>query len=308
MNILGHNYLKIRNEGIIPVISYAKINLSEYKVHVLKNALIDHFNFVENPSSKLFYFTVPKSIINKALLAEAEQFYIRSLFQDQDQNLIKIYGSNSWQFTTQYYRYFFLLTSLQRILKKGYFFLNSEQASYLSDASNVFLHSIVKFEKGNYEFKIIAENASNDYIVSLKPAGSDVHKLMWYDFKTLINKLVANSKPGSDECAFLTLLKQKINIEKTFSPSTTRNNINYSSSICLLELNKKIYCPTIDINRLSQILSEISTSISSDINVSIKLSLVLTEYINILVKELLNDLKSRNNQSLKLLDKYLKYS
>jgi hypothetical protein len=299
MKILSRNFNTIRNEYCIPLVEHLDIKMQEYHRLKVKNVILYNSLSVVNDNNNHYIFDVPISILHKAIISEIEQFYIRSKILLDDYNYLESNGSQSWRFTTQYYRFFFLTTCIQRIHKNGYFFLNEEQAKYLSDIASTFLNSLVKISKGNWEFNVIKKNVNN-YQVLLKPAGSNVHQLMWSNLKRNLKKFIKNSQ--KEEKQFLEQLRIIINSTQNYSPSNTRNTLNYHAETSIFEIKKSIYCNSISKGALFKKLFLLNPS--SDINNKIKITNILTEYLDLFLDEIINDLDVREKNGFKLIKKY----
>jgi len=302
MDLLARNFNTIRNDYSIPLVSDSEIKLKEYSSLRIKDVILFHFSGVQNNADNYYIYNVPISLFNKAIVSEVEQFYIKSLLQLKDFNCLVGEGSPSWRFTTQYYRYFFLLTCFQRIQKNGYLFINNQQATHLTSASNLFLNSPVKIARGNYEFQIVGKHTAKNYLIGMKPAGSDLHKLMWYNLKGNINTFILNSR--GDERRFLEKLKNVYNSAQDYSPSNTRNILNYNAETSILELEKAVYCNFVPTENLVKTLSSIKSA--TELNSKIQITSIITQYLHVFFTELLKDLLSRNKKSLKLIKKFEK--
>lgn len=89
----------------------------------------------------------------------------------------------------------------------------------------------------------------------------------------------------------------------TFSPASTRNEINYSSKTSIEELDNKIYCNKIKFEKIDSALGKIKLHTDNN-NDKIKLTSIMTIYFSEMMSKLLSDLASRNKKSCKLISKY----
>lgn len=304
--LLQRSYRWVRNDYVLPIIGDSKINLREYPSMRLKKVILEYpTSAVVSPEGNII-FTVPKSYLNKAIISEAEQFFVRASYQKLDYNQLIIKGSGSWKVTTQYYRYFFLANSLQRILNSGFFWINDDEIQYLSTIVSHYLGAEHKYEKGNYQFSISnpdPENVNiNNYEVVLAKAGRDMHKETWINLKGTLNQLI--QKSNKSERLFLEKLKKTYNGLSNYSPSTVRNSINYPSEISVSEINNLINCPNVKLAELENALEIIKAD--SEQNKGIRMTSIISEYLELLISNLLGELQFREEKSCKLITKFEK--
>lgn len=295
------NYLTVRNKYTIPTIKNSKIGLRDYQHLKLKKAVFENFIDVSNPHNNDYLFKVPKSIIDKSRLSEIEQFFLRAKFQQSDFVSLKEEGTPSWMITTQYYRLFFLTTCLQRILNIGYFWVNKNESNQASTLMTHYIDSFTQLGSGNFRYIIEQDKSDqNIYNVFMSQTGPNLHELSWLELKTTLNKFIENS--NNEERKFLEGLKKAYNKMGEFSPSTIRNEVNYSSETAIKELNNQIFCFPINKENIISLVNSFNERCR--INSGSKLTIIISEYLDILITALLKDIYSRNKNSCKLIIKY----
>jgi len=304
--LLQRGYKWIRNDYLLPIIVDSKINLREYPSMKLKKVILEYPISAEVSPDGEIIFSVPKSYLNKAIISEIEQFFVRASYQKLDYNQLVGNGSGSWKVTTQYYRYFFLANCLQRILNSGFFWINDDEIQYLSTILSSLTGEDHKYEKGNYQFRINEADPEdvnvNYYEVVLVKAGRDMHKETWLNLKGTLNQLI--QKSNTSERLFLEKLKQTYNGLSNYSPSTVRNGINYPSEISISEIKNLINCPSVKLDELENTLELISAY--SNQNKGIRMTSIISEYLELLISNLLGELRFRQIDSCKLITKFEK--
>lgn len=285
MELFGRNFLKIRNESIIPLIGYGiKKNKTEYWgfKDVITNNLIS-LNKISNNSYEL---EISKSDFYKALHCDIELFLNKATVQYND-FLVSHNNSPTWSFVTLYYFTFFSMTTLFRLLRKGFIFLQEEQVKNIENFSLAMYSDVIKVNPGNYYFSFIKENAVGNVIISLNHKGEGVHKLSWIQLESTIREFLSSC--DTDEKTFFTSLLNFFRFYKSDFPSTLRNTLNYHGSSSMLDLDKKLFYITLQLNTESIVRGtlalKVDRSLESQINAVSYLSTFLFKYINELYQE-----------------------
>lgn len=298
--MFGQNYHHIRNDYALNLLDI-KLNLRDYKHIKFKTSVLENIINAKEIGDKTFEIDVPRQIFYKAINVEFELYHLRSKIQLNDFYLSENI-SQSWKFTTFYYFFFFTNVALHRLLNKGYIFLDQSSATGLSSTLNVFFPYITKLGSGNWSFRKICETTST-ITIELKQVGSNVHQLVWQDllltFKYFTTKM--STKPLDSEKSILDNIYNNIKGRQSFSPSETRNYLNYVSEIALEELENKIFCPQIKIENFIKNLS--SFSYNGNLSSKINLSIIIGQYLFIFNKKIIEDLQEREKNQFKLLNK-----
>ena len=298
--MFGLNYHHIRNDYALNLLD-VKINLRAYKHIKFKTSILENIINAKEIGEKTFEIYVPRQIFYKAINVEFELYHLRSKIQLNDFYLSKNI-SESWKFTTFYYFFFFTNVALHRLLNRGYIYLDQASAHNLSSTLNVFFPYVTKLGSGNWSFRKIAETTST-VTIELKKVGSNVHQLVWQDLILTIKHFITktSTKLSDPEKSILDNIYNNIKNRQNFSPSETRNYLNYVSEVALEEINNKILCPQ---NKIENFLKNLSSfSYSDNLLSKINLSIIIGQYLFILNKKIIEDLQEREKNQFKLLNK-----
>ena len=298
--MFGLNYHHIRNDYALNLLD-VKINLRDYKHIKFKTSIFENIINAKEIGEKTFEIYVPRQIFYKAINVEFELYHLRSKIQLNDFYLSKNI-SESWKFTTFYYFFFFTNVALHRLLNRGYIYLDQASAHNLSSTLNVFFPYVTKLGSGNWSFRKIAETTST-VTIELKKVGSNVHQLVWQDLILTIKHFITktSTKLSDPEKSILDNIYNNIKNRQNFSPSETRNYLNYVSEVALEEINNKILCPQ---NKIENFLKNLSSfSYSDNLLSKINLSIIIGQYLFILNKKIIEDLQEREKNQFKLLNK-----
>lgn len=304
--MFGQNFVRIKSKYSIDLID-TNIKLTEYKKHKFRSTLLENIISVkEKPNSNnTFLVEVPRSLFYKSISSEFEQYYVRSLLQLSDFNIMDEKINDSWKYTTFYYFFFFSNVALHRYLQKGYIYLDKANTVTLNQIFSLLLPDPVSLGTGNWFFKKKSETVTNVEI-ELSKVGGNVHQLIWKDLKSTIKFFENESarKNNNVENSILKNLHQILKTNKDFSPSEVRNYLNYVSEISIEELDNKILCPK---TKESDFIKNLSKYNYNNSNLSqINLSLLIGQYIHSFNSEIIKDIEIRNSKSFKLKKKYLR--
>lgn len=298
--MFGLNYNYIRNDYALNLLD-VKINLRDYKNIKFKTSVLENIISAKEIGDKSFEIDVPRQVFYKAINVEFELYHLRSKIQLNDFYKSKDI-SESWKFTTFYYFLFFTNVALHRLLNKGYIYLDQASAINLSATLNIFFPYVTKLGSGNWSFRKLSETTST-VTIELKQVGSNVHQLVWQDLVLTLKQFTSktSTKPGDPEKTIIDNIYNNIKGRQNFSPSETRNYLNYVSEVALEEIEKKILCPQIKLDNFLKNLSSFSyiENLSSKIN----LSIIIGQYIFLLNKKIVEDIESREKNKFKLLNK-----
>lgn len=299
--MFGSNYLRLRNNFGLNLLD-SDIKISDYRQLKFRSVILNNIITATSPADDTFSIEVSSKLFYKTISAEFELYHLRSKMQLEDfLNSNNI--SESWKFTTFYYFLFFSNVALHRLLNKGYIYLDSENANVFSNSLNAFLTSnVVNIGTGNWAFRKISETSSN-VTIELKKAGANVHQLAWQDLKSTLKNFIGHSSGNlsDSERSILDNLYKNIKGNNDFSPSETRNFLNYVSEIAIDEIEKKIFCPQIKVDNFIKTLTQLNYNKSLSSNII--LSIVIGQYLYLLNTEIIKDLQTRNPKHFKLLKK-----
>lgn len=301
--MFGSNFFNVRNNYALSLTD-VEINLKDYKEHKIRSTLLHNAVSVNDTAiPKSYLIEVPASLFYKSITTEYELYHVRSLMQLSDFYSMDNKINDSWKFTTYYYFIFFSNIALHRLLQKGYLYFDEENAKTLNNIFSTFLSYNVDIGTGNWFFKKHSETSSL-VTIELKKVGSNVHQLIWQDLKSTLKKFVGNTstKLNDPEKVILINLYNLIKSDNKFSPSETRNFLNYVSEIALEEVDNKILCPQIKVENFIKSLS--SFNFNKDLVSKMTLSMLIGHYIFLFNKEIIEDLENRNSKLFKLKKKY----
>lgn len=298
--MFGLNYHYIRNDYALNLLD-VKLNLRDYKHIKFKTSVLENIINAKEIGDKTFEIDVPRQVFYKAINVEFELYHLRSKIQLNDFYLSKNI-SESWKFTTFYYFFFFTNVALHRLLNRGYIYLDQSSALNLSSTLNVFFPYVTKLGSGNWSFRKITETTST-VTIELKQVGSNVHQLVWQDLILTLKHFTTktSTKPSDPEKSILYNIYNNIKGRQSFSPSETRNYLNYVSEVALEEIDNKILCPQ---NKIENFLKNLSSfNYSENLSSKINLSIIIGQYLFILNKKIIEDLQEREKNQFKLLNK-----
>lgn len=298
--MFGLNYNYLRNDFALNLLD-VNINLRDYQNIKFKTSVLENIIKAKETGDKTFEIDVPRSVFYKAISVEFELYHLRSKIQLNDFYESKNI-SESWKFTTFYYFLFFTNVALHRLLNKGYIFLDQKSALHLSSTLNVFCNYVTKLGTGNWSFRKLSETTST-VTVEIKQVGSNVHQLVWQDLILTMKQFTSktSTKPGDPEKTVIDNIYNNIKGRQSFSPSETRNYLNYVSEVALEEIDNKILCPQIKIDNFLKNLS--TFNYNDNLASKINLSIIIGQYIYILNKKIIEDIQSREKNKFKLLNK-----
>lgn len=298
--MFGANFLKIRNDYALNLLD-SDINISDYKQLSFKDNVLNNVQSAKNPSKDTYLLDVPIKLYYKSINAEFELYHVRSMLQFKDfKNIDNV--SENWKFTTFYYFLFFSNVALHRLLNKGYVYLNTDNAFYLTHLLNNLLPSLVNIGTGNWSFRKISETSSV-VTIEFKKAGSNIHQLSWQDLRSTLKQFSMNTskKVGDSENAIIINLYDKLKNNHDFNPSETRNYLNYVSDVAIEEIQNKIKCPQIKLENYVKSLT--SLNYSKNLKNDILLSLCVGQYVYLFNNEIIKDLNNRKAKHFQLTKK-----
>ena len=133
MLILDKGYLEIRNKYVRPL-AENYIQYRHLKKYNIKNILLNDIQNVRKNAANEYIIDIDESILFKALLGDVFLFYIKSIVQKNDFEIIKknVEISPNWNIVTNYYKSFYNASLLLRICFRGNIFLDKDYKKRLS--------------------------------------------------------------------------------------------------------------------------------------------------------------------------------
>ncbi|MCX7068059.1 MAG: hypothetical protein NTW85_10265 [Methylococcales bacterium] len=295
MIIFDTRFVDLRNTYIFPLIPYGK-KCKDAKHFDLKNILSSKVEgVVIGVTNNNYSLKINKDIFFSSLICDVELFYTRMIVQYVDLHKNSNI-SHTWKYVTSYYLFFFSITTLLRLLHKGFVFFDGSQAKELSDILTILGGEAIQINKGNYSFSV--SEILTDYVtIELKSADSNAHQNAWKKIKEVIDE---PCKKNNDEKSILNKLSHimnRNNMGEAF-PSETRNKINYNGIYGLETALNNIYnngLTTDTVSFLKQILSY-EKPLSDDINSQIKYSCLYGSYVFSLTHKLYEEYRTRSKK------------
>lgn len=236
MELFGQNYFRIRNESIIPSIGYG-IKKTKVEHWGFKEVLTTQLIELRKISANIYEIEISKSDFYKALHCDIELFMNKCFVQYND-FVVSKNNSSTWSFVTMYYLSFFSMTAFFRLMRKGFIFLQQDQAKNLENFSLAMYGTIISVKPGNYYFSYNGESANGNIILNLSNKGEGVHKLSWIQLENTIREFLPFCD-ADEKTIFQSLLNYFIYFKSEF-PSHLRNKLNYHGDSSLLDLDKKL--------------------------------------------------------------------
>ncbi|SFE03377.1 hypothetical protein [Spirosoma endophyticum] len=295
IELFGKNYFKLRNEYIIPLITYS-VSLKKIDNWNLKKFLAEEVQGV-NRVGDTYDLVYDSAKFYSCLVAEIEHFYTKAVLQLIDLQKSNNLTSPIWSAVTQYYFSFFSATLLLRITRKGFVFFDKEQLNNLSNNINFFTSSSISLESSNYFFDFIEETTTGTVIVKLVNKGEGVHKLTWFEAKKFLDTSSRNC--GNDEKTIIKSLISLCSAYKSNFPADVRNSINYQGPYAIQSIRKTIYPIACDYS-LDNILKElvnINPLSGDEINKKIRCSSLYGYYLFLIANRLYNEYLERSGKS-----------
>lgn len=236
MELFGQNYLRIRNESILPSIKYG-IKKNKVEHWDFKDILTTQLVELRKISNNSYEIEMSQSYFYKALHCDIELF-LNKCFVQYNEFIVSKKNSSTWSFVTMYYLSFFSMTLLFRLMRKGFIFLQNEQAKNLEDFSLAMYGVVISVKPGNYYFNYKAESVTGNVILNFSSKGEGVHKLSWIQLENTFRDFIPFSD-SDEKTIFQSLLNFFLNFNSEF-PSQLRNKLNYHGISSILDLDKKM--------------------------------------------------------------------
>jgi hypothetical protein len=242
MDLFGENYLRIRNNSIIPLVGYG-IKRSKVEYWSFKDIITSDVISFNKISRASFEIEISKENFFKALHCDIELFINKTMVQYSDV-LKSQSGSPCWSFVTLYYFSFFASATFFRFLRRGFIFLNSTQIKRLTDFSYAVNSDLISLDSGNYYFNYKEENPSGNVVLTLTSKGEGVHKLSWIQLESTFREFLPFC--DAEEVPIYTAVLALFRSFKSEFPSTLRNKLNYSGDSSVFDLENRV--PFINMN------------------------------------------------------------
>lgn len=286
MELFGTNYLKLRNEYLIPLVPHG-VKRNVYKHWLFKDVLTNKLTELNKLTGSSYELEINESDFFKGLYCEIQLFFGKSVIQYIDFNQSNL-NSASWSFVTLYYLSFFASTTLFRFLHRGFIFLDSSQTKKLEDFHLARYSLPIKLYTGNYYFSVGESITLGNVLITLSFKGRNIHQSHWIQMEQFLRESIVNCD-SSEKPVFSLLQKLFTQFPKEFQ-STLRNKLNYRCESAIWDFEKKF--PIIDfehlnINFLKELLrQDFSSSDINQLNGTAIVSVFLMKYILKLHSEL----------------------
>ena len=236
MDFFDKNYLKIRNEHIIPKLEYG-----------ISRKKIEYWSFKEIITNRLISLTklrgqtieIELNIEDyyRALHCDIELFLNKTTIQYSDITLLNK-TSLTWSFISIYYFAFFNATCLFRFLDNGFLFLSKVHCKRFEDFSSAVYSDSISLNSGNYYFTLKEINSYGNVVLILNSKNDSVHKSTWQLLENIFKKFSKNS--SNDEKVVFDLFLDHFSKFKSEFPSEIRNKLNYNGVSSILDLEESI--------------------------------------------------------------------
>lgn len=292
MDLFGNNFLTIRNNHLLPRISYGVLR-NKYEFWSLKDVFTTKIISLNKLSGKSYEIELSKEDYYKSIHCDIELFMNKVEVQYAD-FLSNSKISASWSFITFYYFAFFNVTCLFRFIDKGFIFLSREQCKRIEEFSVARYSAPISVTTGNYYFALKEINNYGNVVIILSHKGENVHKSTWLQLESTLREFLNTSDELEKDLIHL-FLNHFTQFESSF-PSNLRNKLNYNGSSCLLDFNSVI--PYISLKELNKDfktnLIKLDISVTTNFNQMESIS-YLTSFIFEFNKKLQNEYRSRSS-------------
>ena len=231
-------YNELKSKYLVPLSRYT-VQYNHLKTMNVKRMLLEKTNSVSIISKREYVFHLEEDYIYKALLGEAELFYIKKIIQSNDTIICKNTNiSANWNIVTNYYNAFFAASLMLRLCYRGNIFLDVDYKKEIENRIALFTGNAVKMDS-NYFYEAIEENGQ--YVLKLTKADEGTHEIVWMKMNLLIDEMIMLSRNSSDEYLILSSIKDINNKLGNTFPSKLRNRVNYQPAYGLEYIDNKLF-------------------------------------------------------------------
>jgi hypothetical protein len=240
MQILANRFLELRNDFIIPLVSYKIFNnRTDIDRCNLKDTICTKFHAAIIESNNKIILSFDNDELFRALIVDIELFYTQTFLQHINVIESSKKSSVNWCLTTRYYCDFFTATTLLRLLHKGYIFLDIDKISEFNSVLTSYTNRPINWKSGHYYFEIKYDETDQNYILELTTGHKNTHEDLWNKVSSMFLSIL-NIGPRDDEYVVLKIFTD-ILANNPKLPSQVRNKINYNPRYGLKALRKEIY-------------------------------------------------------------------
>lgn len=288
MLILDKGYVEIRNKYVRPLFQYY-IQYRQLKNCNVKSVLLKSIQNVRKNTVNEYIIDIDEEILFKALLGDAFLFYIRSIIQKNDFEIIKSDNeiSPNWNIVTNYYKAFYNASLLLRMCFRGNIFLDKDYKKKLSHIVSTHIGEIIELDSNMFYF---VEKTNNDgYCLRLTKSLNNTHEVVWHEINNLLEEILLLSNKRSEEKAFLSScldINKKLSV--TF-PSKLRNKVNYQPAYGMEAIDKKLFGITNGDNWVKEIIGFDIKEVDGNDNRLVNIYTAYTTYIEKLTYRLVQD-------------------
>ncbi len=293
MQILSNNFLTIKNTYIIPLIGHnpsGRYDMTYYKV---KNIIKNHTKRIQNTGKNHYLIELSKDYFYKALFNEIVQFYLKMTLQYNDLINIEKMVTKSWLLVTDYYKFFYSICCLFRMMHRGYIFIEPSLSKEISHIFTALTGTPIQFNSGTYFF-IVTKTVGNDITIDLNVAAGSVHESSWNKF--YLELIQMEKQSDSDEKVVLAKIKKVFSTYNSIFPSQLRNDVNYKGEYIYKEIDKDFFynIANNDIDNIGRII--LKSEIIDNLNSKNKFLNLIGMYFYNLTQELFNEIVNRSGK------------
>lgn len=288
MLILDKGYLEIRNKYVRPL-AENYIQYRHLKKYNIKNILLNDIQNVRKNAANEYIIDIDESILFKALLGDVFLFYIKSIVQKNDFEIIKknVEISPNWNIVTNYYKSFYNASLLLRICFRGNIFLDKDYKKRLSYIVSTHIGEIIELDSNMFYF--VEKTNNGGYGLRLIKSQNNTHETVWHEINNLLEEIMLLSNKKSEEKAVLvSCLDINRKLSATF-PSKLRNKVNYQPVYGMEGTDKKLLSITNGDNWVKKIIGFDVKEIEKNDNRLVNIYTAYTTYIEKLAYRLMQD-------------------
>lgn len=288
MLILDKGYLEIRNKYIHPLSQYY-IQYRQLKNYNIKNILLNNIQNVQKNPANEYIIDIDEEKLFKALLGDIFLFYIKSIVQKNDFEIIRdnVEISPNWNIVTSYYKSFYNASLLLRICFRGNIFLDKDYKKRLSYIVSTHIGEVIELDSNMFYF--VEKTNNGGYCLRLTKSQNNTHETVWYEINHLLEEIMLLSNKKSEEKAVLiSCLDINRKLSATF-PSKLRNKVNYQPIYGMEAIDKRLLSITNGDNWVKEIIGFDIKEIDGNDNRLVNIYTAYTTYIEKIAYRLIQD-------------------
>jgi hypothetical protein len=233
MEFLGDAFLNIRNQYIIPFVQYG-IKRNKIQFWNLKRIITNNIVSITYISKNTFEIELTEEDFLKSSLCEIELFKNKALIQYYEYSSLKRKNS-TWAFVSLYYFFFFSITTLMRMMLRGFLYLDTAHVKCIENFYLAMYSNVIKLEPGNYFYSVKGNSFTGNIFITLSNKGEGIHYLSCIQMENIIRLELLPYASIDEGLIYSHLLDLLHNYDSKF-PSVLRNKLNYPSESCIYDL------------------------------------------------------------------------